>query len=170
METGQLAQVAIDIIDWSWDIADAIWNPLSSSEWFLDSIINNPIRLRFVLVISFFRLIALIRTIKDSNARSSSILFQILSALIVMILGPVFWLLLYIAIRPQWWKWDKTPWRDISFLNIQICENCEHYNHIENSYCTNCWEYLQSECRECQSIYPKSYLYCPDCGAPNLQE
>lgn len=170
METGQLAQVAIDIIDWSWDIVDAIWNPLSSSEWFLDSIVNNPVRFRFAIAISFFRIIALIRTIKDSNARSSSFWFLIISALIVTILGPIFWLLLYIAIRPQWWKWDKTPWRDTSFQNIQVCDNCWNFNHIENNYCIHCWECLQSECRECQSIYPKSYSYCPDCGAPNLQE
>lgn len=170
METGQLAQVAIDIIDWSWDITDVIWNPLSSSEWFLDTIVNNPVRFRFAITISFFRLIALIRTIKDANARSSSIIFLLLSALIVMILGPVFGVLLYIAIRPQWWKWDKTPWRDISFQNIQVCDNCWNFNRIENNYCINCWECLQSECRECQNIYPKSYSYCPDCGAPNLQE
>lgn len=170
METGQLAQVAIDIIDWSWDITDVIWNPINSSEWFLDTIISNPIRLRWAIVISFFRVIALIRTIKDSNARSSSILFQILSALIVMILGPVFWILLYVAIRPQWWKRDKTPRRDVLFQNILTCNNCGCANYIENSYCTNCWEYLQNECRECQSTFPSSYSYCPNCGAPNLQE
>ena len=170
METGQLAQVAINIIDWSWDITDVIWNPITSTEWFLDTILNNTIRLWFVIVVSFFRIIALIRAVKDSNARSSSILFQIFSALIVMILGPIFWILLYVAIRPQWWKWDKTPRRDILFQNAQTCDTCGSFNHIWNTYCTNCWEYLQSVCRECQSAYPKSYSYCPDCGAPNLPE
>ena len=170
METGQLAQVAIDIIDWSWDIMDAIGNPISSSEWFLNTIISNPFRFRFFLIIAFIRIIALIRTIKDSNARNSSMWFILLSAFIVIILGPVFWILLYIAIRPQWWKWDKTPWRNASFLNIEICDNCWYFNHTENNYCTNCWEYLNNQCRECENKYPKSYSYCPNCWAPNLPE
>ena len=170
METGQLAQVAIDILEWSWDIVDVIWNPLTSNEWFLNTILHNSVRFRFAIMIFLLRIIALIRTIKDSNARSYSIWFQFLSALIVIILGPIFWILLYIAIRPQWWKRDKTPRRDASFINVQVCDSCGYFNCIENTYCVNCWEYLQSGCRECQSIYPKSYSYCPDCWAPNLPE
>lgn len=170
METGQLAQATIDILEWNWAITDVIWNPLTSSEWFFGTILNNPIRFRASIIISVLRIIALIWTIKDSNARSWSMWFQFLSALIIVILGPIFGTLLYIAIRPQWWKRDKTPRRDVLFQNIQECDSCGHFNHLENTYCVNCWEYLRSECRECQSNYPKSYSYCPNCGAPNLPD
>lgn len=170
METGELAQATIDILEWNWTITDIIWNPLTSSEWFFGTILHNPIRLRSAIIISMLWIIALIWTIKDANARSSSIGFHFLSALIIVILGPIFGILLYIAIRPQWRKRDKTPWRDTLFQNIEMCDSCGYFNHIDNSYCTNCWEYLQNWCRECQNNYPKSYSYCPFCGAPNLPE
>lgn len=170
METGELTQAAINIIDWSWSITDVIWNPLTSSEWFWGTIFGNSTWFWFCVIIFFFRLVSLIYVIKDSNARSFSFWFQVLSVLIIILLTPVFWLPLYIAIRPQWWKWDKTPWRDALFQNIQICDSCGYFNWIENTYCTNCGEYLHVWCRECQSKYSKSHSYCPNCGAPNLPE
>ena len=170
METGELAQAAINILDWSWNITDVIWNPLNSSEWFFGTILNSSTWLRVCVIIFFFRLITLIYVIKDSNARSSSFWFQIISALIIVLLTPLFWLPLYIAIRPQWWKWDKIPRRDTLFQSIQACDTCGYFNWIENTYCTNCGEYLQVCCRECQNRYSKSYSYCPNCWAPNLPE
>ena len=170
METGDLAQTTIAILEWSWDITDIIWNPFTSSEWFFWVIWNNPVWRWSALIIFFLRICALIWTIKDSNARSSSFWFQLLSALCVIILGPIFGLLLYIAIRPQWWKRDKTPRRDTLFQNIHVCENCWNFNQIDHAYCTCCGENLQTSCRECQQKYSKSYAYCPHCGAPRLEE
>jgi multisubunit Na+/H+ antiporter MnhG subunit len=75
-------------------------------------------------VIFLIWIAALIWVIKDANARSSSFWFQFLSAIIVLLFTPVFGILLYVAIRPQGWKWDKTAWRDTLFQQTQICENC----------------------------------------------
>jgi ABC-type nickel/cobalt efflux system permease component RcnA len=116
------------------------------------------------------RLSVLIRTIKDASARSSSFWFQLLSVVLIIGFTPIFWLLLYIAIRPQWWKWDKTPRRDTLFQKSQICDNCGEFNQIDHLYCTACWESLHISCRECQNKYSKSYSYCPKCGAPRLEE
>lgn len=170
MESGDLAQTAITILEWSWDITDVIWNPFTSSEWFFASIFQSSIRFWSALIVFFLRIIALIWTIKDSNARSRSALFQFLSALIVIFLGPIFGLLLYIAIRPQWWKRDKTPRRDTTYHQIHPCENCWNLNDIANAYCVYCGECLQTSCRECRKKYSKSYGYCPFCGAPNLDQ
>lgn len=170
METGQLAQTAINILEWSWEISDVIWNPFTSTEWFLNIILDNPIRFRFALILFFFRFVTLIRVIKDSNARSSSFWFQILATLLIILFTPIVGLPLYIAIRPQWWKWDKTIWRDILFQQVQWCENCWYMNPINQWYCTNCWESLQTSCRECQNKYSKTYSYCPNCWAPKLEE
>ena len=168
METGDLTQVAINILEWSWDIVDVIWNPLTSTEWFWHTIMDNSIRFWLALIIFFIRLTTLIWVIKDANARSSSFRFRLLSASLIILFTPIFGTLLYIAIRPQWWKWDKTERRDTLFQNSQLCNNCWEFNKIENTYCTNCWECMCTTCRECQSKYAASYNYCPDCGAPNL--
>ena len=170
METWELAQATIAILEWSWNIEEIIWNPFSSSGWFMNTILQNSIWFWLSIIIFFLWLCALIWVIKDANARSSSFWFQLFSALLVIILTPIFWVLLYIAIRPQWLKRDKTPWRDVAFQQIQVCENCWNFNNISNDYCTSCWENLQNTCRECQKKYSKVYAYCPHCWAPRLEE
>jgi len=170
METWELAQVAINVLEWSWNITDVIWNPFSSIEWFFSTIRDSSFRFRTALTIFLVWLSILIRVIKDANARSSSFWFQLLSVLLIIGFTPIIWLLLYIAIRPQWWKWDKTPWRDTLFSKLQFCENCGEFNQSTNLYCTHCWESLHTTCRECQSKYSISHSYCPNCGAPHLDE
>ena len=157
METGDFAQVAIAALEWN-------------TQWIIDIFIENSLRFRLAIIIFLLRIATLIRVIKDSNARSWSFRFQLLSIFLIIAFTPIFWLLLYIAIRPQWWKRDKTPRRDTHFQNIQICENCWEFNKIEHSFCINCWESIQTNCRECQKKYSKSYKYCPYCWAPNLEE
>lgn len=170
METGDLTQAAINILEWSWDITDIIWNPLTSAEGILSTILQSTFWFRTALVIFLVRLAILIWTIKDASARSSSFWFQLLSVFLIIGFTPIFWLLLYIAIRPQWWKWDKTPRRDTLFQKTQICENCWEFNHIENLYCTSCWESLHTTCHECQNKFSNIYSYCPNCGAPSLKD
>ena len=170
METGQLAQAAINMLEWSGDIMDTIWNPFDGSGSFLSNIFHSDIWFRTAMVIFLVRLSVLIRTVKDASARSSSFRFQLLAVFLIVAFTPIFLLMLYIAIRPQWWKWDKIPWRDNLFQKTQICENCGELNLIQNLYCTSCGESLHTSCRECQNKYSKSYSYCPNCGAPYLEE
>lgn len=169
METGELAQTAIAILEWSGDIADVIWNPFTSVEWFFDTIWDSSFRFWTALLIFLVRLAVLIWTVKDASARSSSFWFQLLSVFLVVAFTPIVWLLLYIAIRPQWWKWDKTPWRDMLYQSTQICDNCWEFNDIHNLYCTKCWETLHTTCHECQNKFSNNYAYCPSCGAPSLE-
>ena len=170
METGEIAQAAVNILEWSWNITDIIWNPFSAAEWFVNTILESSVRFRTAIVIFLLWLSALIWVIKDANARSRSFWFQLLAVFLVVAFTPIFWLLLYIAIRPQWWKWDKTPWRDTLYQNVQICENCGEFNDIHNLYCTKCGESLHITCHECQNKNSYSYDYCPNCGAPSLEE
>lgn len=163
METGELAQAAINLMEWNGNI-------FSSGEWLFSTVFQNNIRLWGAIIIFLIRIAALIWVIKDSNARSSSFWFQLLSVIIILLFTPIFGILLYIAIRPQWWKWDKTAWRDTLFQNAQICENCWEFNQIDHMYCTSCWESLHTTCRECELKYSKNYAYCPNCGAPKLEE
>ena len=170
METWEIAQTTINILEWSWNISEILWNSLPSSQWFLSSIFENSVRFWPAIIIFLLRLAALIWVIKDANARSSSFRFQLLSIFLVIAFTPIIWILLYIAIRPQWWKRDKTPRRDTTFQKIQICDNCWEFNQINHLYCTSCWESLHVTCRECQNKFSNSYSYCPYCWAPRLEE
>lgn len=170
METGDLAQTTINILEWSWDISDVIWNPFTSVEWFFSTIRDSSFWFRTALIIFLLWLAILIWTVKDASARSSSFWFRLLSAFLIIWFTPIIGLFLYIAIRPQWRKWDKTPWRDTLFQNLQSCENCWELNQINNLYCTWCGESLHTTCRECGAKYSKSYSYCPECWAPFLEE
>lgn len=170
METGELTQTAINILEWSENIWETLWNPFSSTEWFFSTIFHNNIRLWWAIIIFLIWIATLIWVIKDSNTRSSSFWFQLLSVIIILLFTPIFWILLYIAIRPQWFKRDKTPRRDTLFQATQICENCWEFNHIENLYCTSCGESLHTICRECNKKYSKNHAYCPLCGAPSLDD
>lgn len=169
MGTGELVETVDALLEWSWSIEEVINTSFFSSN-FLNIILENKVLLCVSIVVSFLWVCALIWAIKDASARSSSFGFVLLSALIVILLTPIFGLPLYIAIRPQWWKRDKAPRRDISFKTIQTCENCWIINSISHLYCTNCWEPLHTTCRECGSKYSKSYSYCPHCGAPRLED
>ena len=170
METGELAQTAINILEWTGDITDVIWNPFTSSEWFLATILQNSVRFRFAIIIFLIRLAVLIRVIKDSNARSWSFWFQLLAIFLIVAFTPIFWLILYIAIRPQWRKWDKTPRRETLYQTTQVCENCWELNRIDHLYCTSCWDSLHTTCHECQAKLSNLYSYCPNCGAPRIEE
>ena len=168
METWELTQHITNTI-WSWDLINIFWKSFSSLEWLISSI-RGTFRFITALTIFLLRLAILIWVIKDASARSSSLWFQLLSVFLIIAFTPIIWLILYIAIRPQWWKWDKTPRRDTLFQKTQICENCWEFNNMDYLYCTYCWESLHIPCRECQHKYPKSYSYCPNCGAPQLEE
>ncbi|MDR2415585.1 MAG: hypothetical protein LBD75_03050 [Candidatus Peribacteria bacterium] len=70
---------------------------------------------------------------------------------------------LYIACRPQGWKWDKTLWRQSLLASLQECENCHSLSTIEHTCCVACGESLKISCRECGEWYSSAYGYCPFC-------
>ena len=121
-----------------------------------------------VCILVFFWIIAIIRTAKDISARTDSPFFHIISVLLVTLLTPIIWIPLYLAIRPIWYKRDKTSWRDSCLSNSSICQNCWTLNPKEYKNCIKCGEKIKTKCKECNNEYPYSYGYCPSCGAPNL--
>lgn len=126
--------------------------------------------LSVVLLLFFFWIVALIWTVKDSAARSDSFWFQFFSILLVIVLTPFLWLPLYIAYRPQGFKWDKSPWRTALLDKMQMCGNCKILNPIEHVCCVSCGDRLKHNCRECDELYAMQYEYCPFCGAPNIEK
>jgi len=131
---------------------------------------NNSETLVIVIVwiIAFFWIIAIIWTAKDISARTNSSFFHIISVLLVFLLTPIIGIPLYLAIRPIWYKRDKTPWRDSFLTNSSMCQKCWTLNPKEYKNCIRCWEKLKTTCKECDNEYPNEYHYCPICWAPNI--
>ena len=136
----------------------------------IDNTESNPINITIVIIwiIVFLRITTIIWTAKDISARTNSSFFHIISVLLVTILTPIIWLPLYLAIRPIWYKRDKTWWRDSCLSNSSICQNCWTLNPKEYTNCIKCGEKIKTKCKECDNEYPYSYHYCPSCWAPNI--
>lgn len=123
-----------------------------------------------VWIIVFFWIISIIWTAKDISARTDSSFFHIISILFVTLLTPIIWLPLYLAIRPIWYKWDKTSWRDSCLSNSCLCQSCWTLNPKEYKNCIKCGDKLTIQCKECNTEYPNEYNYCPSCWAPNIEK
>ncbi|USN57639.1 MAG: zinc ribbon domain-containing protein [Candidatus Peribacteria bacterium] len=51
-----------------------------------------------------------------------------------------------------------------------MCLSCGHRNNPHHTHCVFCGEKIHIKCRECHQPYPASYAYCPECGAPNIDQ
>jgi len=128
----------------------------------------DKIGMAVVIFILFLWLVCIISVAKDVSARTDSHAIQIISILFVTFLTPIIWLPLYLAIRPVWYKIDKTPWRDSCANSSVQCESCLTMNPKEYDCCIQCGKKLKIKCKECEKSFPKYYHYCPYCGAPNI--
>lgn len=84
-------------------------NPIFMGEW-LQSVVL-PIGDRWFYIVGFIWLLVVIWTLKDSVYRSSSLLFQVFSVLVVGVWTPLVWLPIYLAIRPLWYKHERAYWK-----------------------------------------------------------
>ena len=147
------------------NLGQLIW--LIQTGWEAES--SKNLTMIIVWILAFLWIIIIIWTAKDISARTDSSFFHIISILFVTLLTPIIWLPLYLAIRPIWYKWDKTSWRDSCLSSSCVCQNCWTLNPKEYKNCIKCWEKLVVVCKECDNEYPNEYRYCPNCWAPNIE-
>ena len=122
-----------------------------------------------IVILIFLWIVAIIWTARDISARSGNIFFQIISVLFVTFLTPIIGLPLYLAMRPVGLKKDRIPWREATASNLIMCYNCSTFNPKTYNCCIACGEKLKIDCKECKYEYAHDYLYCPECGAPNIE-
>lgn len=139
----------------------------------MDSIINSfwtsqdLIYIWFVWIIAFFWIRTVLWITKDINARSNNWFLQAISIIIWIV--PILWYFIYLLIRPIWYKYDKlSPWREVLSIQSIQCPDCWQHNMLTYNFCTNCWEKLQNECKECKIKYSVEFEFCPNCSAPNI--
>lgn len=82
--------------------------------------------------------------------------------------GPLIGVPLYLALRPARYRiHDQSSHSDTDRVT---CLRCGQYNHTHHTHCVFCGEKIHTQCRECDHMYAGSYAYCPDCGAPNVDQ
>ena len=133
----------------------------------VSSIINiNLIWYILLFPFIFFWIWSILFIVRDISHRTNSLIYQLFAILLWTI--PWIWFMLYFVFRP-YRSLDDKEWRlSINTLSIQ-CLDCWELNHKDNKFCTNCWDWLTTDCKECTKKYYKWYDYCPYCGAPNLE-
>lgn len=121
-----------------------------------------------IIFVLFLWLICIIWVAKDISARTNNHFLQIISILFVTFFTPIIGLPIYWAIRPIWYKKDKTLWREACMTNTIRCNACGMLNSNEYKCCIQCGKKLTIKCKECGKEYSHDYWYCPYCGAPNI--
>jgi len=150
---------------WDWQVISSGFNwdvltNISSMEMFVTVMVS---------IVVFFRIVGIIWTAKDISSRTNSVLFQIVCILLSTMFGPVFGVIFYRSIRPNYLKLDKLPWREALLENFSPCYNCMNLNSKDNMFCVHCGEKMTVKCKECSNEYVYTNSYCNDCGAPNIE-
>ncbi len=111
--------------------------------------------------------------IKDITTRSTSIIVQTFSLLLIIFFTPIFWLPLYLLIRPRSTLFEQ-------HYEENWLENFEGQSEMELIPCNDCWEkigwdakfcpYCGSKqfdtCKECSAKMLVNWKYCTSCGTP----
>ncbi|MCP4522775.1 MAG: hypothetical protein GY828_00995 [Candidatus Gracilibacteria bacterium] len=134
---------------------------------------------QFMLIYFFIIWIALIVwVIKDINNRTQSILFQLISILIIF-LGTPLGVFIYLLIRPSktiFEKYHAEVENNLDLMQEIIneknndigdrlhCFVCETPVLPEFKFCPKCEIQLKQECHECTKTVYRNWEICPYCG------
>ena len=122
----------------------------------------------FIWYLVFFWVALVIWVARDAINRSNSLIFHVFSILLNVIV-PVFWLIIYMLIRPTRTLLDKY-YEDLEFQALSWSENREYCSKchavIEKNYkfCWACGTSLICKCASCNKEYLSKYKICPHCG------
>ena len=118
------------------------------------------IALWFVLIVWTFR---------DIEARSRSVVTQVLSTLLVVL----FWIpgmALYWVLRPKE-TIDEAYQRSLEeeyllqdLEEVPLCPNCQHFVEDDFQLCPHCQTQLKDNCHNCDRLVDLRWAVCPYCG------
>jgi len=118
-------------------------------------------------------------TFRDARTRSRDIFFQLLSALAVLVFGPL-GLLLYFILRPSETlaeAYERSLKEEALLQDIEerpVCPTCKQRVEPDFLICPTCHTQLKKLCPNCGRLLQLNWNICPYCGttltAPNLAE
>ncbi|MFH0834691.1 MAG: zinc ribbon domain-containing protein [Patescibacteria group bacterium] len=125
------------------------------------------ISLRGVFVYLFVVLVAIVIWVaRDVVARSKSLIFQVVSILLVIALN-LPGLLIYLIIRPQKTlteKFHESLEQRILTEGEDVCPKCERPLPLDFQFCPGCGEEARKHCKKCHKLVSKDWSVCPYCG------
>lgn len=114
-------------------------------------------------IIGLIWILTVFWTLRDAMARSESVIYPIISMLLVTLLSPVIGLPLYLAFRPLTYKWERGYRREALMETHVFCPHCQNLLNPAHNACVYCGETLKTECKECHHKYYRGYAYCSEC-------
>ncbi len=151
------------------------------SEDFILNTLNAISHVNFVLVLKILAFILIlfwvfvaIWVVNDAKSRSSSIIFVIISAWLVLFFN-VFGLIIYFIIRPQATveesRWAELEHRYLEFetAGLMSCPKCGFSLQPDFNICPQCGFEVKVECSNCESYIYKDWEFCPYCGKRNAK-
>lgn len=118
--------------------------------------------------------------IRDVTNRSGSVIFQIFSVILVIVLTPVFGLPLYLLLRPsttlfeRYYEQENANINDASIEEISTTMRTCHACHKEVEegffFCPYCTTELVRHCAHCGGLARTEWQVCPYCGKNPKEE
>ena len=136
----------------------------------IDAIIKFIVIYFFILWWAF-----IIWIVKDITNRTTNILLQVFSILIVIFLTPIFWLPIYLLMRPRRTIFEKyyeeDELNDEAILENELddterlynCPKCSKEVQENFKFCPYCEYKLLKTCPKCQSEVKVEWKICPFC-------
>lgn len=110
-------------------------------------------------------------TFRDIRARTRDIFAWLLATVLVLILGPIGWLL-YFLLRPRETLaqvYDRQLEEEALLRDIttrRACPQCQAVTEADWLLCPHCGAELRHKCVECGRPLELSWIACPYCSAP----
>jgi len=115
--------------------------------------------------------------IKDITTRSTSVIVQSFSLLLIIFFTPIFGLPLYLLIRPRstifeqhyeenWLENFGQPEQEA----LIACSKCEEPIDIDAKFCPHCGTKQFDTCDSCEAKMLLSWKYCTSCGTHRKSE
>lgn len=143
----------------------------------IDSVIKFVVIYFFILWWAF-----VIWIVKDITNRTTNIFLQSFSILIVIFLTPIFWLPIYLLMRPRSTIFEKyyeeDEFNEEAILEQEEEEEVEKYScpkcskevNSEFKFCPYCEFKLTKDCTKCNKPLRADWKICPYCGHHQEQD
>ncbi|MGC8782520.1 MAG: zinc ribbon domain-containing protein [Anaerolineae bacterium] len=110
-------------------------------------------------------------TFRDIRARTRDIFAWLLATLLVLVLGPIGWLL-YFLLRPRETLaqvYDRQLEEEVLLRDItarRACPKCQAVTEADWLLCPHCGVELRRRCADCGRPLELDWIVCPYCTAP----
>lgn len=165
------------------DIINTLMDSLINFYNFLVQNITVDAVIKFTLLYFFILWCAfIIWIVKDITNRTTNVFLQVFSILIVIFLTPIFWLPIYLLMRPRRTIFEKyyeeDELNDEAILEEEVedeedsynCPKCQKEVKEDYKFCPYCEFNLSKDCQKCSKHLRVDWKACPYCWEHQTNE